>query len=994
MSIHLPVAVTGMHGRLPAAQDLREFWDNLEQGKDAIQAIPGERWRWQDYADETDSEYSYSRQAGITPGVDCFDHRFFGILPKEAQSMDPQQRLFLQTVWNALEDAGYAPSSLAGRKVGVFVGVGHADYPGLMRQAGVASDAWRGTGIALTAIANRVSFLLDFHGPSESIDTACSGSLVAVHRATRALQEGECDLAIVGGVNLLLGPELFIAFSRAGMLSPSHRCHTFSAEANGYVRGEGVGALVLTPLASAQQRGDFIYGVIRGSAENHGGRAHSFTAPNAKAQAEVIHQAWKNAGLSLHQASLIETHGTGTPLGDPIEINALKRALEKSRDRATDDPPSIRLGALKSHIGHLEAAAGIASLIKTLLSMQYQRIPGNLHHQALNPEISLGDSALEIATSSNDWGGNQARYAGVSSFGFGGVNAHVVLESAPFPDASESDAQQTERLILLSAKDKDGLNGRARQLLALLQEQAGVSADHYLVARLRQALNLSAGCEHTPLIRIDRPPQQILAAAQDAGFDQITEVALAGCLTLNHFAEHLQQIDPARSARESKSTTQRLLSCRTALSHSVTGRHSLDQLALTLMEGRDAMPERLAMVCCNLHDLQAQLDGFLAQSQRATEPGQPSSDSWYHGNVKRSKKNKTRVETLSLHQEAQAWVSHKQWPLEWQRLYPGAKRPLRLPLPGYPFSLKRVWFESKTQISNPRLRAVMDTPSSRKTSPSHHNPALQQKTTSMVPEKDAGNRHQADWQQYWLGPAPANSLQTLAVLLSQPQPQRQGLQLADVTLGRPDDYPAPDNWQYQFGQQGGQHWLQVVCAQQHVLLQARLASYHDTPEPVDGAQIQPNQQRLHGQELDEALTNLPFSSLARHVKHVLITDQQLELVLNQELDLSRDDELHQSAASLFTALLLASIALWHRHRSGTENGRSEPAPLLVPARIQRLQRQPGAGLFQSLRVTATGQNDQLDLRVYDGSRQSWLYLGGIQTRQLTVETFTELRTGT
>lgn len=987
MSIHLPVAVTGMHGRLPAAQDLRAFWDNLEQGKDAIQTIPGERWRWQDYADEADSEYSYSRQAGITPGVDCFDHRFFGILPKEAQSMDPQQRLFLQTVWNALEDAGYAPSSLAGRKVGVFVGVGHADYPGLMRQAGVASDAWRGTGIALTAIANRVSFLLDFHGPSESIDTACSGSLVAVHRATRALQEGECDLAIVGGVNLLLGPELFIAFSRAGMLSPSHRCHTFSAEANGYVRGEGVGALVLTPLASAQQRGDFIYGVIRGSAENHGGRAHSFTAPNAKAQAEVIHQAWKNAGLSLHQASLIETHGTGTPLGDPIEINALKRALETARDRATDDPPSIRLGALKSHIGHLEAAAGIASLIKTLLSMQYQRIPGNLHHQALNPEISLDDSPLEMATSSDDWGGSQSRYAGVSSFGFGGVNAHVVLESAPSPNTKESDPQQVERLILLSAKDKDGLHGRVRQLLALLQEQAGVSAEHHLVDRLRQTLNLSAGCEHTPLIRIDRSPQQILAAAQDAGFDQITEAALAGCLTLNHFVEHLQQIDPARSVRESTSVTQRLLSCRTALSHSVTGRHNLDQLALTLMEGRDAMPERLAMVCCDLHDLQTRLDGFLAQSQRATEQDPSSSDSWYYGNVKRSKKNKTRAETLSLHQEAQAWVSHKQWPLDWQRLYPGAKRPLRLPLPGYPFSLKRVWFESKAQIANLRLRAVMDTPP-------HHNPALQQSTTSTALEKDTGNRHQADWQQYWLSPAPANSLQTLAVLLSQPQPQRQGLQLADVTLAKPDDYPAPDNWQYQFGQQGGQHWLQVVCAKQHVLLQARLATYHDTFEPADDAQIQPSQQRLHGQELDDALANLPFSPLARHVKYVLMTDHQLELVLNQELNLGRGDELNQGAVSLFTALLLASIALWHCNRRGHGKGRFELTPLLVPARIQHLQRQPGAGLLQSLRVTATDQNDQLDLRIYDGSRQQWLYLGGIQTRQLTVETFTELRTGT
>ncbi|MEL7082808.1 MAG: polyketide synthase, partial [Pseudomonadota bacterium] len=275
----LPVAIIGMSARLPGARDIAEYWSNLSTGQDVVSHIPGDRWDWTAFdGSAADPGYkSYANQGGFISAADCFDSGFFGFLPKEAQSMDPQQRLFLEASYAALEDAGIAPKSLAGSQTGVFVGVGNADYPVLMRENNVPLDGYRGTGMALTAISNRVSFHLDLRGPSSSIDTACSGSLVAIHRAMHALETGECDLAIVGGVNLIFGPELYVAFSKAEMLSPRGRCHTFDDSADGYVRGEGVGALILRRLDDAEEAGDHIHGVILGSAENHGGRAHSFT---------------------------------------------------------------------------------------------------------------------------------------------------------------------------------------------------------------------------------------------------------------------------------------------------------------------------------------------------------------------------------------------------------------------------------------------------------------------------------------------------------------------------------------------------------------------------------------------------------------------------------------------------------------------------------------------------------------------------------------------
>ena len=672
------LAVVGMSGRFPGAPDLRAFWHLLRDGGDAVRQVPAERWNWRDYDSELNAgeDTSYCQRGGFIEHVDRFDGRFFGILPREAQSMDPQQRLFLQCAWAALEDAGYAPANLAKRRVGVFVGVGHADYPTLMRRDCVPSDAWRGTGIALTAIANRVSYCLDLHGPSESIDTACSSSLVALHRASQALRAGECEVAIVGGVNLLLGPELFIAFAKAGMLSHSGHCQTFSADADGYVRGEGVAALVLTSLDVARANGDYIYGEVLGSAQNHGGRAHSFTAPNPKAQSEVIQQAWAQAGHSPRQARLIETHGTGTPLGDPIEINALKKAVP-----AGDGAPIV-LGALKSQIGHLEAAAGIASVIKSLLCLHHRQQVGNLHHRQLNPQITLDDSPFQLASGSAALAEKPGEplLAGVSAFGFGGVNAHVVLRAAAAPNAEDADAQPC--LILLSAKDDAGLRARARQLLDAFDE-AGTPGNatlrQALLERLRDLLGLMPAN--------DTAPTRLATLNVDAGYfvgclEQVLDAlqldvpidAWRGAISLEEVAQRL-----AAEAQPQASAEPRLDSFA-ALPAAHLADASLARIARTLQEGRDAMPKRLAFVADSREQLFQRLRDFL----EGHHDGLLCSGS--------AEAAAAPTDAGQLAQWAAHWASSKVPSPDWASVYGERPRPGKLPLPAYPWRLERVWY--------------------------------------------------------------------------------------------------------------------------------------------------------------------------------------------------------------------------------------------------------------------------------------------------------------
>lgn len=466
------IAIIGAAGIFPAAPDLETFWKNLDASVDMTMEIPAARWDWRDhYGDPAvEANKCFVKHGAFIEDPAQFDAAFFRISPHEAELMDPQQRLLLQTAWRAIEDAAHAPSSLSGQPVAVFVGVQFSDYQHLLAQLGELHPHMA-TGNANSIVANRLSYQFNFTGPSESIDTACSSSLVAVHRAVRALRSGECSMAVAAGVNLVLSPQNVVATGMLGVLSPDGRCKTFDRRADGYVKGEGVAALVLKRLDEAVRDGDPIRAVIRGSAVNHGGRAASLTAPNPVAQTAVIQQALSDAGLSARNISYVEAHGTGTELGDPIEVEALKDAFTPAQ---VDDAAWCGLGTVKSHIGHLEPAAGVAGMCKVMLSLEHRRLPGLRHFEELNPYIRLDGSPFQLVTQAQPWqvpvdaqGQAQPRYAGISSFGFGGCNAHVVLGEWDAP-AGTGDLAPAEGIFPLSAKDPVVLRDYARAVAAAL----------------------------------------------------------------------------------------------------------------------------------------------------------------------------------------------------------------------------------------------------------------------------------------------------------------------------------------------------------------------------------------------------------------------------------------------------------------------------------------------------------------------------------------------
>ena len=435
-----PIAVVGLGCRFPDASNPDEFWRQLLDGHDAIKDIPLQRWNSEDYPEIN------TRRAGLLSDIDLFDADFFGIAAKEADAMDPQQRLVLEVAYEALEYAGIAPESLAQSETGVFVGISTDDYAAWQFEA---IDAYLGTGKTFSIVANRLSYILDLRGPSLAIDTACSSSLVAVHQACQSLRQQECSLALAGGVNLVLSPQLMVALSAANMLSPDGQCKTFAADADGYVRGEGCGMIVLKRLEDAERDGDSILAVIRGSAVNQDGRSNGLTAPNQTAQKNVIEKALANAGIKPEELSYIEAHGTGTPLGDPIEMDALLSVFGRA--------PELNVGSVKTNIGHLEAASGIAGLIKVILALRHQVIPAHLHCNTRNPLIKLEHTGFHIPLTTMPWLVEQ-RIAGVSSFGFGGTNAHIVVSEAEAPKLTAGNAGiAMTQVLAISAKSSTAL---------------------------------------------------------------------------------------------------------------------------------------------------------------------------------------------------------------------------------------------------------------------------------------------------------------------------------------------------------------------------------------------------------------------------------------------------------------------------------------------------------------------------------------------------------
>lgn len=490
------IAIIGLSGRYPLAETLAEFWENLQNGRDCITEIPAGRWDRRQYYDPVPGKIGkyYGEWGGFIDRVDQFDPLFFNISPREAELVDPQERLFLQTAWHLLEDAGYTREELSKAKTGVFVGVTYGHYELLGVEATL-----HGNPVALSSshasIANRVSYLFNFTGPSIALDTMCSSSLTAVHFACESIRRGECRAALAGGVNLALHPSKYIQLSQGKFLSGDGRCRSFGDRGAGFVPGEGVGAMLLKPLRQAEADGDRIYAVIKGSAINHGGKTNGFTVPNPNSQTEVILDVFKKAGINPRTVNYIEAHGTGTLLGDPVEIAGLTKAFTS----LTGDKGFCAIGSVKSNIGHLEAAAGIAAITKVILQMRHKKRVPSLHAAKLNPNIDFDDSPFYVQRVLEDWepvelesGGVRHSYprrAGISAFGAGGANAHLLLEEYDVPHSAGQPETRRQHLFLLSARNLERLMVYAGKFRRYLADNGGdLAALAYTLQVGREAL--------------------------------------------------------------------------------------------------------------------------------------------------------------------------------------------------------------------------------------------------------------------------------------------------------------------------------------------------------------------------------------------------------------------------------------------------------------------------------------------------------------------------
>ncbi len=526
------IAIVGMACRLPGGvNDADSLWRLMSDDGSAIGKLPDGRWRWPLDIDPS-REHVGIDYGGFLDDIAGFDAGFFRISPREAELMDPQQRLLLELSWACLENAGYAPGSQRGSRTGVYIGASGSDYQLLLNERIMQIEAHHGLATSMAVLANRLSYFHDFTGPSIQVDTACSSSLVALNEAVQSLRSNLCDQALVGGVHLMCHPTNSITYYKAGMLAPDGRCKTFDAAANGYVRSEGAIMLLLKPVVCAERDGDIIHGIIKGVATNHGGQAGGLTVPHPGRQAELLVAAYADARIDAASVSYIEAHGTGTALGDPIEVEGLKRAFgELTHTNKVD----CGLGSVKTNLGHLEAVAGLAGLLKVLLSMRHRRLPASLHFERLNPRIDLTNTRFHIVTAPQEWAvpeGMPLR-AGISSFGSGGSNVHIVVEAYPedeaalpslvnrpvAPAASGAHGRSAERpaVIVLSARNAERLGEQVRRLLAAIESQG--LGDHDLVDLAytlqvgREAMEVRLGLTAASIEELKAKLQQYVAGA-------------------------------------------------------------------------------------------------------------------------------------------------------------------------------------------------------------------------------------------------------------------------------------------------------------------------------------------------------------------------------------------------------------------------------------------------------------------------------------------------
>jgi len=516
------IAIVGASCRFPEADDLEGFWRLLVSGHDAVSEVDERRWSTRFYYHPSRSEpgKSYTWCAGLIGDVDLFEPSFFGISPREAVQMDPQQRLLLELVWHAFEDAGIPPSKMSGSAVGIYIGASSTDYSDLRLGDPASADSYFMTGSTLSILANRISYIFDLHGPSLAVDTACSSSLVALHHACEAIRRKRVPCAIVGGVNLLLAPYPFIGFSRAAMLSQRGRCFAFDERADGYVRGEGGGVVILKPLEDALANRDPIRAVIRGTGVNSDGRTIGLSLPSELAQASLLRSVYAEAGIAPNELAFFEMHGTGTPAGDPIEAAAVGHSLGQSRSEP------LPIGSVKTNIGHLEPASGMAGLLKTALALERRIVPPSLHCDTPNPKIPFGVLNLRVVRQPEPLaGGCERAYAGINSFGFGGTNAHVVIEAPPAREPASAISAPLSPLMI-SAQTEASLRQLARCFRTRLAETPADRAPALVRAAAR-------GRDHHPerLVVLGQDKEALAAGLDGFLNDHPSPAVIAGTST-------------------------------------------------------------------------------------------------------------------------------------------------------------------------------------------------------------------------------------------------------------------------------------------------------------------------------------------------------------------------------------------------------------------------------------------------------------------------------
>lgn len=711
------IAIIGVSGRYPKADDLNEFWSNLRAGLDCVEEIPIERWNHAEYFDSNRGKLgkSYSKWGAFVAGVDEFDPLFFNISPHEAKLMDPQERLFLQVAWHCVEDAGYTRDGLRAEAVGVYVGAMYSEYQ-LYGAEGSARERGFIPSSLSASIANRVSHCLDLTGPSVALNTMCSSSLSAIHMACLALRAGDCRVALAGAVNLSLHPNKYLQLSHGKFASSDGRCRSFGADGDGYVPGEGVGALLLKPLARAIEDKDQVYGVIRATALNHGGRSNGFTVPSPVAQSQVIGAALRSSGVDVNEITYVEAHGTGTALGDPVEVEGLARAFRAAG--ATGRNGRCALGSVKSNIGHLEAAAGIAGVTKVLLQMRHGELVPSLHSLPANPNIDFASTSFRVQRSLEIWprsmreGQARPRLAAVSSFGAGGSNAHVVLEE--FIEARCPSPVGEEHLFVLSAQSEEQLARSARALAAhVLNESGGSGAGGGSTLDIREVLQAAATVLGLNPELLD--PDEALPdiGVEGASLDQLCEtlasrhslrlssadVSRSRCL--RDLAAHLDSLR-ARARQDRGPTTARLDSSAI----------DLGDVAFTLQTGREAFRERLAVRASSHEELAGKLREFasggraIAGCAHGRVDPQFAALSELFGGPDGARLLHALQDSADLTKLALLWS--KGVDVDFGPLHAGRDR-RRVSLPGYPFARERYWVPSRQMAAEvPLLAPAME----------------------------------------------------------------------------------------------------------------------------------------------------------------------------------------------------------------------------------------------------------------------------------------------